>query len=883
MRVPLLLLLVVLLASLSAQDSTATAKIYPTKVYRTSRVVGEGPLIDGSPTDAAWEAVEWSGDYVQYSPNADQPPTQQTFLKILYDDRNLYVAYRCLDSDPSKIERRMSRRDEFPGDWVELNIDSYHDKRTAFSFTVSASGVKGDEFISNDGNNWDSSWNPIWETRTQLDSVGWTAELRIPLSQLRFAAGSEQVWGIQSTRTDFRMDERSLWQPTDRNASGWVSRFGELRGLTDIEPRRNVELQPYVLAQRSTYPGEEGNPFATGADNRVSAGLDARVGVTNDLTLDLTINPDFGQVEADPGALNLDGYQVFFQERRPFFVEGQNIFDFGLSSAEAGGGHTSDQLFYSRRIGGAPHRFIGSNGGQAFYVDQPDNSTILGAAKFSGKTQSGLSIGLLESVTQRELATIDRRGERSEAVVEPLTNYQVGRVQQDFRGGDTYVGAIFTGVQRSLDDDPELDFIHRRAYSGGVDFTHRWKDRAWYVAGNTVLSSVSGSQEAIAETQTGFGHFFQRPDAKHLRVDSTATQLNGSSGMLKVGNLAGNFIFETGATYRSPGFEINDLGFMRTADEINYFGWMARRWQQPFGMFRRFQVNGNVYSTFDFSGEQLLQAFNTNSHANFTNFWRLGGGVTYIAQRASKTDLRGGPILRQSAGAEYFGYLSSDSRKKVVAYFNFYGSSAFDGTQQEQSYYIEAAWQVLDALSVSASPSYSVFQRADQYVTQEEREGRTEYLVGQVDQRTLSLTLRLNYNLTPDLTLQYYGQPFISRGTYGNFKRFTGEARGRNFTDRFTAFDLQNVTQDKNSNTYTVPVGGGLAFGNPDFNFIQFRSNLVARWEYRPGSELFLVWSQGNTADEDPRRGLVSSLGGNVFSRDTRNNFLVKVTYRWLR
>ncbi len=878
----LLLSLLIYLPALFGQEDSP-AKTYPQRSYETQRVTEAVPQIDGSPTEAAWDAVEWSGDYVQFQPNEGKAPTQLTFLKILYDDRNLYVAFRCLDKEPGLIEQRMSRRDEFPGDWVELNIDSYHDRRTAFSFTVSASGVKGDEFISNDGNNWDSSWNPIWETRTQLDSAGWTAELRIPLSQLRFSAGSDQVWGIQSTRRDFRMDERSLWQPQDRNASGWVSRFGELRGLKDLEPRRSVELQPYVLAQRSTYPLEEGNPFADGSDNRFSAGLDARVGVTNDLTLDLTINPDFGQVEADPGALNLDGYQIFFQERRPFFVEGQNIFDFSLSNAEAGGDHTSDQLFYSRRIGGSPHRYVDSEAGRNYFVDQPDNTTILGAAKFSGKTQSGLSVGLLETVTEREMATIDHGGERSETVVEPFTNFQVGRVQQDFRGGDTYVGAIFTGVQRRLDGDPELDFLHRRAYSGGIDFTHRWDDRAWYVSGNTVLSSVEGSKEAILATQTGFEHFFQRPDADHLEVDSSATRLHGSSGTLKVGNLGGNLIFETGATWRSPGFEINDIGFMRSADEINYFGWVARRWQEPFSIFRRFQVNGNVYSTFDFSGEQLFQGFNSNAHANFTNFMQTGGGATFVPYRASKTDLRGGPILQQSPGAGYFYYLVSDNRKKVTLFLNTNGFTAFDGSERQQSYNVEARWQPLNALSLSLSPGYTKFSRADQYVGQFSTASGTEYVVGSVDQRTFSSTLRLNYNLTPDLTLQFYGQPFISRGRYTAFKRFTGDARARDFGDRFESFAAEQVDYDAESDRYRIAAEEPLEFSNPDFNFIQFRSNLVARWEYRPGSELYLVWSQGSAANDDPQRGLFPALGSNLFSEDTRNTFLVKVTYRWLR
>ena len=662
-----------------------------------------------------------------------------------------------------------------------------------------------------------------------------------------------------------------------------MSRFGALEGLRDLEPRRTVEVQPYVLAQRSTYPAEDGNPFADGTDNRLSAGLDARLGVTNDLTLDLTINPDFGQVEADPGALNLDGYQVFFSERRPFFVEGQNIFDFTLSPAEAGGRHTSDQLFYSRRIGGSPHRVVNGEAGRSYYVDQPVNTTILGAAKFSGKTRSGLSVGLLESVTEREMATLDLAGERSETVVEPLTNYQVGRVQQDFRGGDTYVGAILTGVQRGLTNDPELGFLHREAYSGGVDFTHRWKDRAWYVAGNTVLSSVRGSAEAILRTQTGFEHFFQRPDADHLSVDSTATSLNGSSGALRVGNVAGNFIFETGATWRSPGFEINDIGFMRAADEINYFGWAARRWQQPFSIFRRFQVNGNVYSTYDFGGSMLFQAVNTNSHASFKNFMRAGGGLSYVFYRASKTDLRGGPILRQSPGVEYFAYTTSDSRKKATVGVEGYGFSAVDGTQGERSVSLYLNWQPFDAASVSLSPSYSTFERADQYVTQAGSGAERSYIVASVDQRTFSTTVRLTYNLTPDLTIQYYGQPFISRGRYDGFQRFTGDGLAAAFTDRYRAYGAAETVYDAEADRYFLGVDGELEVGNPDFSFIQFRSNMVLRWEYRPGSELYLVWSQGNTASADPGSGLLRSLGDKVFSDEVRNNFLVKVTYRWFR
>ncbi|MCB0635843.1 MAG: carbohydrate binding family 9 domain-containing protein, partial [Lewinella sp.] len=353
-------------SSVCAQADTTTL---PQRTYQTTRVGDAVPVIDGHLDDACWEAVEWSGDYTQWEPFNLEEPSQSTAFKVLYDDRNLYLAFRCYDTEPHRIERRMSRRDGFAGDWVEVNIDSYHDLRTAFSFTLTAAGVKGDEFVSNDGGNWDTSWNPIWFAKTQQDSLGWTAEYRIPLSQLRFAAGREQVWGIQSTRRLFREEERATWQPIVLGQPGWVSRFGKLRGIHDLEPLRQRELQPYVLGQVQSAPVDEGNPFSKRNTTRFSAGLDGRLGITNDLTLDFTINPDFGQVEADPGALNLDGFRIFFSERRPFFIENRNIFDYRLTGSEAGGQYDSDLLFYSRRIGGPPHRQIGNDPDIDYYAE----------------------------------------------------------------------------------------------------------------------------------------------------------------------------------------------------------------------------------------------------------------------------------------------------------------------------------------------------------------------------------------------------------------------------------------------------------------------------------------------------------------------------------
>lgn len=869
---------------LAAQQTDSSA--VNVRTYETTRIERDPPIIDGQLDDAAWELVAWSGDYIQFQPAEGQPPTQRTLMKVLYDTRSLYLAFRCFDDEPAQIVRRMSRRDGFPGDWIEVNIDSYHDRRTAFSFTLSASGVKSDEFVSDDGNNWDTNWNPIWYAKAQVDSLGWTGEMRIPLSQLRFGNQEKQVWGIQSTRRNFRMEERDVWQPLSQNDAGWVSRFGELRGIKGLKPQKQLEIQPYVLAQVARSQPEPGNPFATGRDSRISAGLDARIGVTNDMTLDVTVNPDFGQVEADPGALNLDGFQVFFGERRPFFIENRNIFDYRLTGSQAGGGYDNDILFYSRRIGGAPHRTIFSDAERGYYVDQPVNTTILGAAKFSGKTRSGLTVGLLESVTEREHATIDFNGERSEELVEPLTNYFVGRFQQDFKQGNTVIGGVLTSVRRDL-DDPALSNLHRSAHSGGLDFVHRWKDRSWAVTGKLIFSEVAGSQAAITSTQTSFEHLFQRPDAEHLSVDTSATTLRGTGGTLMIGKYGGKWIFETGATWRSPGLELNDIGFMLNTDEVNYFFWGARRWTQPFGIFRRLQWNYNHWSRWDFSGRNLYQALNTNAHAMFNNFWQVGGGLNYENLDISKNALRGGPALRRPNGMAFFNYVNSDSRKKLFLALNQLQAWSWSGVVRVENYNLHIRWQPINAMSVSLSPSYHRFRRLEQYVTQVPHQGGIRYINGRVDQQTFSSTIRLNYNITPDLTVQYYGQPFISRGRYDRFNRLTDQPLGRTFDDRFEVFSKEQISFDDANGRYQVDEDKDQVidyrFGPPDFNFIQFRSNLVVRWEYTPGSELYLVWSQGATAFDDPQRGLFGSLTDNLFGEDSRNVFLIKGTYRFLR
>lgn len=860
------------------------------KTYFTQRLNAEIQF-DGIPDETAWEAVPWGGDFIQYQPNEGAAPFHQTQFKILYDDKFLYIAYRMHDSKPDSIVQWMSRRDEFPGDWVEINIDSYHDLRSAFSFTVSASGVRGDEFISNNGNDWDDSWNPIWYAKTHIDDQGWTAEVKIPFSQLRYGDEPEKVWGIQVQRRIMRKEERSTWQQIPQNGQGWVSRFGELHGLKAVPSQRQVEIAPYGVAKLETYKKESGNPFADGKDAKLSAGVDGKVAVTSDLILDFTINPDFGQVEADPSQVRIDGFQNYFQERRPFFIESRNIFNYQITGSAAEGDYDSDLLFYSRRIGSPPHGY--PNVPDSFFVQQPERSSILGAAKFSGKTKDGWSLGILESITQREKALIDNGGERHRELVEPLTSYFVGRVQKDIDEGNTIIGGMLTAVNREKGLD---DLLHSSAYSGGLDFQHFWKNRTWNFSARGIFSQVNGSETAIFNTQTAFEHLFQRDGADHVSIDTSKTSLLGHGGTLKLSKFGGKqgkngqlFKFETGVTWRSPELEMNDIGFQLTSDEINHFTWVGYHFQRQFSIFRNLRFNYNHWSRWDFGGRHLYQAFNTNAHASLNGNQQMGTGLTWEALDISNNALRGGSPLRRPNGMGHFAYFGTDYRKKFSANLNVSNGWGFDHTVRSNNLNLYAAVRPFNELSISLEAGFNrFFRKQDQFVSQLDYNGIRRTIVSEVNQKTLRFTLRLNYNITPDLTLQYYGQPFLTRPLYSNFG-YVVDPLHNDYNARFHRYAPNELSFQDGS--YEVDENGDGAvdytFEKPDFNFVQFRSNFVLRWEYIAGSELYLVWSQSSEPDSavfaDLDSGLGRSLLDNSFGEKARNIFLVKCTYRFLR
>ena len=844
------------------------------KTYTTFEIdVAAAPSIDGNLADSIWESAEWATNFIEVNPDENTDPSEQTKFKILYDQKHLYIALKALDSEPETITNRLSRRDGFVGDRINVLIDSYHDLRTGFLFTVTAAGVRGDEFITDNGNNIDASWNPIWSAKALIDNEGWTAEMKIPLSQLRFSNDPNQVWGLNVVRNYFKNNELSAWNRIPIGAAGWVSEAGKLKGLKNIKPQKQIEIQPFVVTKLDRYEAEAGNPYADGNDFNLNTGLDAKIGITNDLTLDVTINPDFGQVEADPAAINLDGFEIFNRDQRPFFVENKNIFDYRFAD-------NRNNLFFSRRIGRSPQVNLETT--DEAFVNQPQNTTILGAAKFSGKTKNGWSIGVLESMTSKEFTEISTNGNTSESLAEPFTNYLVGRVQKDFNKKNTFFGGMFTATNRFI--TPEVSELRKSAYSGGIDFTHQWKNRAYFMEANIVMSHVQGSKEAIKLTQENLTHLFNRVDATHLEVDPNRTSLTGTGGRFGIGKVGGqNWNYNAGFKWVSPELELNDIGFLRSADEMIQYANLRYRSIKPTGVFRDFNVRFNQFSAFDFEGNYNRIQYQINGSASFLNNWEIDFGLAHKPRIFSNSILRGGPRWRFSKENFQFFFVGSDRRKNFNGTIGLIHSQAKENNFSLLKFESELNYQPTNAFNISLSPEYSISKNQTQYVTQSDYNSDSRYVLGTIDNHTLTASVRLDYTINPNLSIQYYGQPFISRGRYKDFKYVTNPVAER-LTERFQLYDSNQINLSGNDFQVDENRDGTMdySFSNPDFSYVQFNSNLVLRWEYIPGSELFLVWSQGVKSSVSSSDGLFEGFETGILDERPQNIFLLKATYRFI-
>ena len=841
---------------------------YPPRVYETVRLEGKPPTIDGSLEDVAWKQGEWAGEYTQQAPVEGGPPTQPTELKILYDDKHLYFAIRAFD-DPDKIHRYPGRRDDFQDyavDVVGICFDSYNDKRTGFEFDLTAGGGKIDLILGNGEMEWDTTWDAVWDGKVAHDDKGWTAEFRVPLNQIRYGSQKEQVWGLHAWRWIARNQEESQWQLIPRQNTGRMYQLGELRGIRDLPPLRHVELLPHVLGKASSGPSVPDG----GTDAAGSLGLDAKVGLTTNFTLDATVNPDFGQVEADPSVLNLTAYETFFDEKRPFFLEGRKILAWTIED--------QDQLFYSRRVGEAPSLVPPAGEGET--VQMPESTRILAAFKVTGKTDGGLSAAVLQGFTQKERADVFSSLASRQPVVEPFSSYTVGRLQKDWDKGNTMLGGMLTSTHRWI-SEPALEFLPTHAWTGGLDFARSFANRAWLLTANGLFSRVEGSPEAIRDLQTNPVHYYQRPDAHHLGVDGRATSLSGNGGSVSFGRTANRrLVVSDRVFWYSPGLELNDVGYLRQADLVSnqaFLGWSE---PTPRGPFRDYSLQLTRRDDWDFGGLSTRATTETVASAQFRNKWRASARFAFN-ELVDTRALRGGPALRESDYYTSRLRVGSDpSRRAALAVEGEYDWTLEGGTVARRVL-AELSLRPSNRLALAATTEYQRIRDDLQYVTTAATGEGPRFVLGRIDEDVWNLTLRVNLAITPDLTLQYYGSPFLATGRFTSLRKAT-DTLSPTYEERFHRYGADEIAYRPEDNTYRVAEAGGgpvYSFANPDFSFRQFRSNLVARWEWKPGSSVYVVWSQGRTSEEPSWVDAFPANWRALWSMQPDDVFLVKLSY----
>jgi hypothetical protein len=836
--------------------------------------------VDGRLDDEAWASVAPFADFTQRDPEEGQPATERTELRLLYDDDALYVGARLHDAEPHRIVKRLSRRDESAeADRFSLYLDPRRDRLTGVRFEVSAAGVQNDEIIYND--TWtDDSWDAVWLSAVHHDEQGWSVEMRIPFSELRFLPGDGQTWGVNASRVIQRKNEVVWLALVPKTESGLASRMAELTGIRGVNPRTPLVLVPYAAGGVETGPVDEGDPFFDGRHAFGSVGLDLRRKVGASFALDATLNPDFGQVEVDPAVVNLTDFETFFPEKRPFFVEGAQIFDnFGRNGANNYFGfmRTEPDLFYTRRIGRAPQ---GSPAAE--FASVPRATTILGAAKFTGKSASGWSVGVLDAVTGRERASWQDGDARGRQEVEPLSNYFVLRAHRD-RSRAGY-GALVTAVNRDLDEPLLAAQIARSAYVAGLDgyvFLDPGKD--WVVSGRVAGSHVAGEREAIEGLQLASARYFQRPDRPEPRLDPTLTSLGGWTGSLNLNRQSGSVRVNAAAWATSPGFESNDLGFNPRSDRWGGHVALELRKPEPDGFTRFRSLTIAKSYAYNFDGDKQADAANAFGRLRFRNYWNAGLNGSFRWRGLDDRQTRGGPSM--STGESWNGgaWLESDDRKPVVGrveafhFRNEHGSRQWEGE-------VVAELRPSSALTVAVGPALTRANRVAQWVTSVGDAALPSDLAGHYvfsgfEQSEMALTVRVNWIFSPRLSLQLYAQPLVSRGSYAGFKELE---RARSFD--FLVYGPEQITHDAATDTYTVDPGRGgsgpFTFENPDFNFKSLRLNTVLRWEWRPGSALYAVWTQARENSMNPGR---SDLGGDLddlFASPSTNVFEVKATIR---
>ena len=851
--------------------------------------------VDGVLDEAVWREAPAASDFRQRDPREGQPATQRTEVRFAWDGDALYVGARMYDSlGAAGVRTSLTRRDQARnGDWLEIDFDTYHDHSGITIFQINPSGVKYDAGQASP--NADSGWDPVWQSAARVDSLGWTAELRIPWSQLKFSRDSVQTWGMQVTRFTERLNELSVWSFWPKAEPGGPVRFGHLAGMAIGRSPGGWELMPYVLGRASyVQPTQPGSPFQDASAYRMRVGADVKALLGSNLTLSATINPDFGQVEVDPAVVNLSAYEVSFAEKRPFFVEGSGLLGFGGLNCFTCSNVSSMSLFYSRRIGRAPQ---GALPFATRYASRPENSTILGAAKLTGRFRGGLEVGVLDAVTGAGRAdAITTDGTPITREVEPFTNYFVGRVRRTWPGGNLIVGAIGTSVVRRFGYDSLRYQLTSRAEALGVDWNAWFGNRRYRLMGNVAVSSAEGDSLAIVRLQRSSARYFQRPDREQgsnglfsNAYDPSATWLRGFGGYLRASKEAGTLRWETQVNVRSPGFEVNDMAFLTRADYVWALANLNGYWQKPTRWYRNLWATLGGQRQQNFGGDVNDAQVHLSTSTTLLNYWGLNTYMQYRPEVYDERLTRGGATVRRAAQRYVSVGVYTDGRKPLVLGTGpSYGTRADGGW--DHSEFLDLRYRPSSNVSVQLTPSYTRSVVAAQYVTAFADPSATAFygrraVFARLDQTTLSMDTRLNVTFTPDLSLELFAQPFVSSGQYGQFKEF---ARPRALEK--TPFGPDRLTAIPGSaggdSAYAIdadrdPSTAALTFGNPDFNFRSLRGSAVLRWEYRPGSTLFFVWQQQRSGQEGYGDFALSRDASAVFRERPDNVFVIKASY-WI-
>lgn len=835
----------------------AQSNIYK-RNYKATKVHGQRPVIDGKMNEAFWnDNGQWSDLFVQTEPYEGSVPDLGTKMKLLYDDRNIYIGVICEEADAAAINRFLGNRDEYDlGDYICVAFDPYHDARTATQFILNAGGNKSDMIVTDDMTT-NTSWNAVWEGRTYIDQERsvWYAEFRIPFSQLRYSHITDDgIWGLHVRRVIYRSNEVQDWSLIPKNRNGYVYSFGELSGMNELPKARGIELMPYAMGGYQHEKAIPGSPYQTGNLWSANAGIDAKISLS-DYTLDITVNPDYGQVELDPSVMNLSAQETFYDEKRPFFLEGNHIFNIGFG--------WRDQLFYTRRIGSMPSYRPDTDNNEVFAQTQT-NVPIISALKLTGTNRHGITLGVQQIVTAKTYNRITINGDEEHIAVEPLSSYTIARLQKNW-GGNTRLGGMVTFTGRDL-DEPHLEAIlPKNAFTAGLDFTNYFKERLYYVQARALFSNVNGSEEAILRKQRNSVHYFQRDNVQdYISVDPSRTSLTGSGGSFEVGRKGNSkWNISESVSWLSPQLDLNDVGYLSMADQISNTTRISYTEGTPWLLFRSNTISLSQMNFWSFGGDLTENMFNLSWSAMTKKRLEMNAGAALSLNNAESRLLRGGPgLLRVPAWTGDLGF-NTDRGKKLYFSASYSGQRSVNGDKATNSLNGGFSWRAGNHLFLSGETNCQWNRDAFQYVTTIRSDDAPQYIMGRMVQRTYGITLRAKVNITPDLSVQFYGSPFTSTAKYDEFKA-AAKTQSKVYEERF-----RMLNQDE------------IDFRDPDFRFNEFRSNLVLRWEYLPGSTLYFVWEHSRSSHE---RGYMPEWGNNLkrlTELDAINTFMIKLNY-WI-